>query len=125
MTDTLPLTGERETGITPQPENWIPSMVCADFGAKAAKFFREQKGESAPSRAPYRRMVTREAYGAGSGVQDATTSWLAMIHRTATATGKSRFDTSRARVRAMKSTPQKVYDLLTQGPGQTRGEHPA
>lgn len=63
-------------------------------------------------------MATRLAYGAGSGVQEATTNCVAMRHRMAAMTGWSRFDTARAMETATMRTPKGVYDLLTQGPGR-------
>ena len=43
-----------------------------------------------------------------------------MRHRKAAAMGWSRFETARAMETATSDTPQKVYEVLTQGPGRAR-----
>ena len=48
-------------------------------------------------------MVTRVAYGAGSGVQEAVTSCIAMRQSSAATMGWSRFETVKAAVRAISS----------------------
>lgn len=65
-------------------------------------------------------MATRVAYGTGSGVHEATASCAAMRHSMAAATGWSRFETARAMETATKSTPEKITEILTQGPGRLR-----
>ena len=70
---------------------------------------------SAACRSDQRMRAPRAAYDAGSGVHEATTNWLAMIHSTVTATIWSRFETVRAMDRATISAPQRVYETLTQG----------
>ncbi len=64
-------------------------------------------------------MAMRTAYGAGSGVHDAAmNSCIAMRHRIAAAMGWSRFETVRAAARTISSTPQRVYEPLTQASGR-------
>jgi len=65
-------------------------------------------------------MATRVAYGTGAGVHEATASCIAMRHREAAATGWSRFETARAMETATRSTPEKVYEVLTQGTSRAR-----
>ena len=83
------------------------------LGIARPLFFSPDAG---PTR--YRVTPTRTAYGAGSGVQDATTSCAAMRHRKAAAMVWSRFETARAMETAMSGTPRKVYEVLTQGLGR-------
>lgn len=72
----------------------------------------------------YRSIATLLIWGAGSGVQEATTSCAAMRHRIAAAIGWSRLETVDTIERPIMSTPQGVAEPLPQTSSQKWSERP-